>query len=585
MSIRRTIWLGLLALVLAHGATRGAGSASRYCETAGWMRDGTADFSDENPPHTWNPETGDNILWRARLPNWSNGSPIVAGGRVYVMSEPFATGLPLLLCFDADSGEELWRQAVDWTRLLPEAEGAAARKQLSEFYAWSAEMLRQYAVFKRLGTRKSNRKMLPPAEPPQAVIAWNEAVDKARKLGWTGAFGVRAGGSLSLRVDHEHPTVKRLDAFVSKYAPVFPAWGPGLGTYRWSKGFYGESWEGLTFPTPVSDGEHVWMLTGHATVACFHRDGHLRWMRRFETRPRSSTLSGPMQQLAKRRGPGKLWPGPVPGGGDASTSPRLMDGKLILQAFKYIRALDPGTGKLLWEVPDCYPHGHSFGAPAYIEVSGTPAVVTGERGEVLRLADGKILGGPFFRSAPVYVRGNILIGRATRGARALRLSLAREEETPPGEAFERSDELWVEELWEAGSPVSMSRRPALSADRLYGDGWICDLHTGELIAGGKRGDLPDAGGGYHSPMRLLVKGCELSINASSGLFVFRDVDSHKVVGKVQMPKDPLGDANIEHVAARIGLSRWQWFGAGLPFAYRDRLYVRSHDYLYCVGTR
>jgi hypothetical protein len=41
-----------------------------------------------NPPITWNDLTGENIAWRTRLPNWCLGLPIVAGDRVFAMSEP-----------------------------------------------------------------------------------------------------------------------------------------------------------------------------------------------------------------------------------------------------------------------------------------------------------------------------------------------------------------------------------------------------------------------------------------------------------------------------------------------------------------
>ena len=42
-------------------------------------------------------------LPKAPLPNWSNSSPIVAGGRVYCTAEPWEMNAysPWLLCFDA----------------------------------------------------------------------------------------------------------------------------------------------------------------------------------------------------------------------------------------------------------------------------------------------------------------------------------------------------------------------------------------------------------------------------------------------------------------------------------------------------
>jgi len=286
-----------------------------------------------------------------------------------------------------------------------------------------------------------------------------------------------------------------------------------------------------------------------------------------------------------------------------------------VQAGKFVRAFDPATGKVLWEVPDCYTHGHSFGSPARIDVGQTPAVLTGERGEVLRLSDGAVLGGPLFVRGPALAWNNTALGHGPDGVKAVRLTLAGDDANapsgpppaPPAAAppvfgarasaaqaglcdlapppLQRSGRLLVRQLWQADKPVTTGGRPAVAGGRLYGRGWVCDLKTGELVAGGARGGLPSAGGGYVFPMRLVVKGCELSIDAKSGRFVFRDVATQRVVGDLRMPKDPLGEANAEHVRSRIGLDRWMLFGAGLPYVWKDRLYIRAHDCLYCIGRR
>lgn len=563
-------------------------------EVAAWMHDGSGDFSDHDPPRDWDAATGRNILWKVRLPNWSNGSPIVVAGRAFVMCEPF-TGLPELLCIDAETGALIWKREVDWIAQLPEEEAAEVRRRLTGFYAWSSDLLRQMAELREMRAAERRKPFKAPVnldgsepEPEKedaAARRWRQAEERARELGWSGKFGGRAGGSLSLLVNQDARSQDLRD-FIAKYTPVYPAWGPGVGTYRWSQGFFGETWEGMTFPTPVSDGRHVWVLTGHNVIACYDFEGNLRWMKRFSSRPRLEDLTQEARELASR-GKGDKWPHPVPGGGDFSTAPRLMGGKLIVQAGKFVRALDPATGELLWEVPDCYPNGHSQSSPEYLEVSGTPAVITGMKGEVLRLADGAFLGGPVAEGIRLRVWKNVVLCGMKKGVAALRLSLTEEEATPADEAIDeqgrkRSGRLLVETAWQS-TDISLSGRNAIADDRMFGGGWVADLNTGELLAGGSRGGLSSAGGGYVWPMRLLVKRCELSIDAAGGRFVFRDTTTHKVLGDIQMDKDPLGDANIDHVGSRIGCRSWHVFGAGLPFAYRDRLYVRSHDYLYCIG--
>jgi outer membrane protein assembly factor BamB len=69
-------------------------------------------------PAKWNPETGENILWSAKLGSQSYGGPIVTGGKVYVgtnnegLRNPKLTGdRGVLMVFDAKDGKFLWQSA------------------------------------------------------------------------------------------------------------------------------------------------------------------------------------------------------------------------------------------------------------------------------------------------------------------------------------------------------------------------------------------------------------------------------------------------------------------------------------------
>ncbi len=84
------------------------------------------------PPVTWNLESGKNVAWRVRVPGLGHASPIVWGGRVYVVTaisaenadatvktgwsggsgeSPDETGAWSwqMLCYDLDSGRQLWQ--------------------------------------------------------------------------------------------------------------------------------------------------------------------------------------------------------------------------------------------------------------------------------------------------------------------------------------------------------------------------------------------------------------------------------------------------------------------------------------------
>ena len=75
-----------------------------------------------NAPKQFSGATGDNVRWRVPLPNTGQSAAIISGGRIFVTShEPITqdtqTGAAILgLCFDAETGEELWRRTIPGTR-------------------------------------------------------------------------------------------------------------------------------------------------------------------------------------------------------------------------------------------------------------------------------------------------------------------------------------------------------------------------------------------------------------------------------------------------------------------------------------
>lgn len=79
----------------------GAGAAG--AEPVGWRSNGGGTFPEANPPLHWSATS--NVVWKTRLPGWSNASPILVGERVFVCAEP-----DTLLCLDKKTGEILWQK-------------------------------------------------------------------------------------------------------------------------------------------------------------------------------------------------------------------------------------------------------------------------------------------------------------------------------------------------------------------------------------------------------------------------------------------------------------------------------------------
>src|SRR5262249_36866662 len=117
-------------------------------------------------------------------------------------------------------------------------------------------------------------------------------------------------------------------------------------------------------PSPVTDGKHVWVVTGTGAVTAFDVDGHTIWQ----------------HFLQREYGRFGLNCG-------YASSPLLHDGKLIVQVLQGMRTADPSyivafdalTGKVLWrqERPtDAVAESHdAYTTPALLQVGGKTQIV------------------------------------------------------------------------------------------------------------------------------------------------------------------------------------------------------------------
>ncbi len=66
--------------------------------------------SDQHPPVRWS--ESENIVWSAKVPGRSHGSPIVVGDQVVLTAADHARGLQTALCFDRTTGKPLWESVI-----------------------------------------------------------------------------------------------------------------------------------------------------------------------------------------------------------------------------------------------------------------------------------------------------------------------------------------------------------------------------------------------------------------------------------------------------------------------------------------
>jgi len=109
----------VLALVGTALAARAGDAPAAW---SGFRGDGLGRYPDATPPLEWDGETKKNILWCVPVGANPFSSPTLAGGRVFLISEPAQ-----LVCVDAETGKVLWEKSNGFADLPAATEEKPAR--------------------------------------------------------------------------------------------------------------------------------------------------------------------------------------------------------------------------------------------------------------------------------------------------------------------------------------------------------------------------------------------------------------------------------------------------------------------------
>jgi RNA polymerase sigma factor (sigma-70 family) len=330
----------------------------------GFRGDGSGGFPGAKGLVTeWDDRTGKNIIWKCEMPDFSQGGCVVVGDKVFTQADP-AT----LLCVDAHTGKLLWEREH-----------------------WHATWL----------------DALPKDQREEAIRLWRGLTEARMGPGFAGPHSLYPEAT---KVYPEHRTAKRRAAgmkaegctnnYVIKYpkAAVYSDW--------WSV-------TGFTASTPVSDGRYVWVKSGVGVVACYDLEGNRIWYRTFDTEPwvnyRSPLLAGGKLIVSHELFAGRncgFFANHVCG---CPTDPqeaavlgeykqRYKDGKQQGSVLDFpadcdpemITALDPYTGKTLWQTRMAVGGWFGSGGITRMRIGDTDLIVTAHGG-ILRASDGKML--------------------------------------------------------------------------------------------------------------------------------------------------------------------------------------------------
>lgn len=316
---------------------------------------------------------------------------------------------------------------------------------------------------------------------------------------------------------------------------------------------------GFTMPTPVSDGEHVFVWVGSGVAACFDLDGRRRWI----TRVKTDELS-------------------------YGSSPALAGGVLVV-FLNGLFGLDAKTGKLLWEQRKVR---NNVGAVLGATLAGRPVAIT-QRGVVLRPSDGAILFRPRDATAsgdigwaPPVVLGNTVYG-PRYGVAAINVwdfgavtpaqwepklvtTIRTPEKGLPGPQGQSPDR------WTAGSPL-VWQGLAYQID-IYQTLYVSDAKTGKALYS------------RFVPLHGFMHYNAVPVAASPTL-----VGKHVVVqdnqgtALVLEPGPTYKELARNHIGTQLDrpwpIPGQETIGYAPPIADGRRLYLRGEAYLYCVGEK
>ena len=312
-----------------------------------------------------------------------------------------------------------------------------------------------------------------------------------------------------------------------------------------------------TMPTPTSDGKQVYVVYGTGLVAAYDLEGKRQWVGALE-KPKSAT--------------------------GYAASPLLAGGRLVISMGGFLHGLDPASGKTMWKVAQ----GEYFGSPVRAELNGTELVVL-PMGNIYRASDGKLLGteAAINSQLTASVHGDVVYSAWDES-----FNDKKGPKLPEGSSYlsiavrlkaKADGTIATEKLWET------TERPGSYSSPLHHDGLIYN----KVDAGKNQFQVMalDAATGrvvYKSLPRVRYSGTDPHPCITlAGPYIYGGFDSGQMW--VFKPGREFQEVAF-NTLAKGGLS------ASLtqedhdqmtspPFFIGSRMYIRSHKFLWCVGTK
>lgn len=335
-----------------------------------------------------------NVLWATKLPNWSNGMPIIVGDKIFTMAEP-----DQLVCINKADGKILWKRSTTQVDATP-AEDKKRFSQFVELEKLNTEVKAQEDPTLRIPLRKKILDLLkqvdqedkknnpefqgvyrlvekykdPKASEAQKAQLLVEIKTELAKLKCSREVNPlyqliepieKMLTRTDLKEEHRKGLKDKLQENIVNLGPkpryLFQT-AAHIGAIGWTCG------------TPVSDGKNVYIQLGSGVAACYDLDGNMKWANLLTDLGEAHSYN-----LA---------------------CPVLSDNSMIIFRGSQLRAFDKTTGKELWTSRDLrqdvyidVSHGFVAGlnystSPCLAKIGDTQVVFYDS--SITRVSDGKV---------------------------------------------------------------------------------------------------------------------------------------------------------------------------------------------------
>ena len=186
-------------------------------------------YPDSRATLTWSPI--ENIIWKTKLDQDSNASPIITKNKIFICSEPDS-----LLCVERDSGEISWKRSHSYLDALDEHERSQALELRKQGGQWNDQ----------IGNNEKEIRQLERALRKKQTLSENQ---------------------IRTITDQVKALSKEIEKLKAKIQSV--------ALFRLP---YSHAVTGYTSPTPVTDGRYVCTVTGAGVAVCYDLDGNRKWI-------------------------------------------------------------------------------------------------------------------------------------------------------------------------------------------------------------------------------------------------------------------------------------------------------------------